>query len=160
MCFFGFLRSGEVTVPSLKLYDPESHLSVGDVALDSLSDPSVVRVNIKVSKMDPFRRGVAVYLGKTGTELCPVAAVSAYLAVRGSKQGPFFQLASGTPLSRLRIALKSSGFDASHYSGHSFHIGAATTAASIGIADALIKHWEGGKVSLSIVCKGSKGIIV
>ena len=27
MCFFGFLRSGEVTVPSVREYDPEGHLS-------------------------------------------------------------------------------------------------------------------------------------
>ena len=72
LCFFGFLRSGEVTVPSLKEYDSEGHLSVGDVALDSQRDPSVVRVHIKQSKTDPFRRGVFIYLGKTENDLCPV----------------------------------------------------------------------------------------
>lgn len=71
MCFFGFLRSGEVTVESLKGYDKECHLSVGDVALDSLTDPKVVQVRIKASKTDPFRKGVTIYLGSTGDELCP-----------------------------------------------------------------------------------------
>ena len=118
-CFFGFLcsgegflRSGEVTVPSMSEYDPEGHLSEGDVSLDNLTEPSVVRIHIKASKMDPFRKGVFVYLGKTGNQLCPVVAVAAYLAVRGRQPGPFFRFASGTPLSReifvkhIRVALR------------------------------------------------------
>ena len=45
----------------------------------------------------------------------------------------------------MRTALGSSGVDASKYSGHSFQIGAATTAALVGIEDSLIKtlgRWE------------------
>jgi len=33
--FFGFLRVSELTAPSLTQYDPEVHLSLADVALDS-----------------------------------------------------------------------------------------------------------------------------
>ncbi len=94
-CFFGFLRPGEVTDPSMREYDPEGHLSEGDVSLNSQSNPSVVRVHIKTSKTDPFRQGLYVYLGRTGNELCPVAAVAAYLAVRGRLSGPFFRFSSG-----------------------------------------------------------------
>ena len=50
-------------MPSLKEYDSDGHLSAGDVALDSQTDPTVVRVHIKESKTDPFRKGVDVYLG-------------------------------------------------------------------------------------------------
>ena len=56
-----------------------------------------------------------VYLGFTEDELCPVAAVTAYLAVRGRDPGPFFRLKGGAPLSRevlvrkAREALQSSG---------------------------------------------------
>ena len=60
MCFFGFLRSGEVTVSSMREYDQEAHLSEGDVMVDSVSKPTVVQVRIKT---DPFRKGVMVYLG-------------------------------------------------------------------------------------------------
>ena len=42
-CFWGFLHSGEITVPSLRAYDSDGHLSVGDVALDSLSSLRCVR---------------------------------------------------------------------------------------------------------------------
>ena len=31
--FFGFLRLGEITTPSLKEYDAEVHLSFGDISL-------------------------------------------------------------------------------------------------------------------------------
>ena len=158
-CFFGFLRSGEITVPSAKEYDAGSHLSEGDVRLDSVTSPTTVQVWIKASKTDPFRKGVSVYLGKTGNGLCPVAAVAAYLAVRGRSQGPFFRFAGGTPLTReglvkhVREALGASGVDASKYSGHSFRIGAATAAAAVGIEDSLIKtlgRWQSSAYLLYI----------
>ena len=41
-----------------------------------------------------------VYLGRTGSELCPVAAVSAYLTVRGRAPVPLFVFKGGEPLSR------------------------------------------------------------
>ena len=99
-CFYGFLRSGEVTVSSMDEYDPEADLSEGDVSLDDLVNPTVVRVHIKASKTDPFRQDVYVSLGATRNDLCPVAAVSAYLAVRGRDPGPFFRFASGSALTR------------------------------------------------------------
>ena len=150
-CFWEFLRSGEITVPSLRAYDSDGHLSVGDVGLDSLSSPSVCQVHNKASKTDPFRKGVMVYLGASGDRLCQVAALAAYLVVCGQSPGPFFRFASGVPLSRevlvtrVRAALRLSGVDVSQYSGHSFRIGATTTAAAVGIEDSLIKtlgRWE------------------
>ena len=62
--FFGFLRSGEFTVPSLEEYDPSVHLSLSDIALDSHTHPSILRIRLKQSKMDPFRLGVDIYMGK------------------------------------------------------------------------------------------------
>ncbi len=40
LCFFGFLRSGEVVVPSEKSYDAEVHLSVGNIKADNTVKPS------------------------------------------------------------------------------------------------------------------------
>ena len=42
MCFFGFLRSGEITVLSLAQYDQEVHLSEGDVRLNRAVPPKVI----------------------------------------------------------------------------------------------------------------------
>ena len=39
-----------------------------------------------------------VYVGKTGNELRPVAAITAYLAIRGTTSDPFFLFEDGTPL--------------------------------------------------------------
>ena len=68
-------------VPSAREYNPGGHLSEGDVTLDNVSAPTLVQVRIKASKMDPFRKRVVVYLGRTDNDLCPVVAVAAYLAV-------------------------------------------------------------------------------
>ena len=53
-CFFGFLRSGEATVPSQGAFDPSVHLSISDVALDSPTSPKTVILRIKASKTDPW----------------------------------------------------------------------------------------------------------
>ena len=79
MCFFGFLRMGEVVVPSTAAYDPDMHLSEADVKANSRSKPSYIEVRIKASKTDVFRKGVTVYLGATGNDLCPVVAVLSYM---------------------------------------------------------------------------------
>ena len=44
--FFEFLRSGEVTVPSLTVYDPGAHLSYGDITFNSQTHPTLAQVNI------------------------------------------------------------------------------------------------------------------
>ena len=74
MEFFGFLRAGEFTSPLANAFDPEVHLCLSDIALDSHTSPTMVRLQIKQSKTDPFRLGVDVFLGSTGANICPVQA--------------------------------------------------------------------------------------
>ena len=45
--FFGFLRVGEMTVPSQNGYDSSVHLSLGDITLNSRQTPTVVWLTIK-----------------------------------------------------------------------------------------------------------------
>ena len=143
--FFGFLRAGEFTSPSLNAFDPEVHLCLSDVALDSHTSPSMVRLRIKQSKTDPFRLGVDVFLGSTGGNICPVQAIIRCIAVRSPNPGPLFVTQVGSPLTRamlvthLHAALQQAGIPSSQYSGHSFRIGAATTAARNGMEDSLIQ---------------------
>lgn len=143
--FFGFLRAGEMTVPGDNGFDASAHLGFGDISVDNPRNPQMVRVRIKQSKTDPFRKGMDIYLGKTGADLCPVGALMRYLTLRGRKEGPLFQFRDGRFLTRQRLvdavrgALKELGVDESKYCSHSFRIGAATTAAAKGVEDAMIK---------------------
>ncbi len=88
--FFAFLRVGEMTVPSDSGYDPSVHLSVGEVAIDHPRVPSMARICIKQSKTDPFRKGISLFVGRTASALCPVAALLGYLQVRGTDRAHFF----------------------------------------------------------------------
>ena len=54
----------------------------GDVAVDDHSNPSLVRIHLGKSKTDQLGIGVDIHLGRTDEDLCPVAALLAYLAVR------------------------------------------------------------------------------
>ena len=97
----------------------------------------VLRIFLKTSKTDREFKGVHIFVGKTGDDLCPVAAVTAFLAVWGNSPGPMFQFKDRTPLTKqrfifhIRSALQSAGIDPTQYAGHSFRIGAATTAADV-----------------------------
>ena len=159
LAFFGFLRCGEFTVPSQNEYDPTAHLSLEDIAVDSKSAPTVIQVNIKQSKTDPFRQGVQLYLGKTSTDICPVSAILPYLAIRGARIGPLFILEDGSYLTRQRFAtmvsstLKHTGVNDKRYTTHSFRIGAATTAKEAGVSDVHIKmlgRWKSNAYQLYV----------
>ena len=143
LCFFGFFRAGEITVPSVTAYDPAVHLSWGDVTISD--DGRVLRVFLKRSKTDQYGRGVEVFIGSTADDLCPVKATRSYVTRRGVQSGPFFCLAGGEPLTKarfvalVRTSLAQAGVPIGGYSGHSFRIGAATTAAQAGIPDSVIQ---------------------
>ena len=142
--FFGFLRSGEFTCPSLAGFQ-STMLTPADLRWDSCSNPSFISVHLRHSKTDTFGHGVLLYLGRTNTPLCPVAALSSYMALRGQSVGPLFLFQDGSTLSRQRLvlevrkALSCTTLDTSRFNGHSFRIGAATTASENGFEDSLIQ---------------------
>ena len=151
MGFFGFMRAGEFTVKSQSDFDPSVSLNTSDISVDSCEHPSMVRVVLRQSKTDPFRQGVSIYFGKTQGDLCPVSAILAYIAIRPPVRGPLFVYRDGSFLTRdkligaLKQALCTAGMDTKGYSGHSFRIGAAITAALKGVEDSVIKmlgRWE------------------
>ena len=78
-------------------------MSFKDIVIDDLKNPSVLQVSIKQSKTDPFRRGVSLYVGRTGMGLCPVAAMLSYLELRGGKPGPLFLFQPLTIDSRVSL---------------------------------------------------------
>ena len=145
LCFCGFFWAGEITVPSQSGFDRARHLAWSDVSVDSKIHPLVLWIHLKVSKCDQFGRGVAVYVWQKNDQICPVAAGLAYMACHGSIPGPFFCFGDGFLLTKrlfilkVRELLSAAGLDPSLYSGHSFRIGAATSAAQAGLEDSTIQ---------------------
>ena len=73
-------------MPSDSEYDPAVHLGKQDLAVDN---PKLIRVQIKQSKTDPFRKGVDLFLGRTSSDLCPVTALLRYLVVGVQRRALF-----------------------------------------------------------------------
>ena len=143
--FFGFFRLGELLVEAETSYNPALHLSWGDVAVNDRSAATMVKFHLRRSKCDQFGSGADVLLGHSGCQLCPVAAIPAYIKVRGDTHGALFVDSNKVPITKskfvakVRGALKAAGYPEDQFAGHSFRIGAATTAAIAGIEDSTIQ---------------------
>ena len=153
--FFGFFRLGELLPGEGVTFNPRLHLAWGDVAVDGLQDPKMVRVHLKQSKTDQMGQGANIILGRTRTSsdlhVCPVAAVLGYVASWGAQPGAFFlgtrkePIRKSTFVAKFRRILETLGFPQHQYADHSFRIGAATTAALAGVEDSTIQllgQWQ------------------
>ena len=101
-------------------------------------NPSIIWVHLCRTKTDLFGAGVSIYIGKTGTSLCPVSVLLNFMAVFPQGKGPLFMHEDNSPVTRSRFVqhakcmLQLANIDAIRYSGHSYRIGAATAAAVAG----------------------------
>ena len=133
LAFFAFMRSGELLA-----------LRWNDIQLGE----STLTVRIPASKTDPFRRGCELTVGEVAQrDICPLGPLRLHARATGTPDcdRPLFVL-SGQPLMRERFVdelqqtLRASGFqNCEQYKGHSFRIGAATTASQAGLPETLIK---------------------
>ena len=151
LAFFGFFRLGELLLESPDHYDPAIHLSWGDMAVDSTIVPTMIKVYLKRSKCDQFGEGVDVVVGHTNSPICPVTAVLDYIRQRQDTPGAFFLDSNQRPvrkvwfIQQVRQLIQSLGLPDHHYAGHSFRIGAATSAALAGVEDSTIQalgRWQ------------------
>ena len=100
---------------------------------------------VKQSKTDPFREWADIYLGWTRQPLCHVSAVLAYMVKRKGGPGPLFHFEDEQALTRpalvlhVKRALEAAGVSSVGFSGHTFHIGAATTAAERRVEDSVVR---------------------
>lgn len=143
IAFFGFLRCGEFTVSGS--FDPTIHLCIQDMVLTK----DCVLLTLECSKTDPFRQGVVIKLFRTSHSICPYNADAKYMAHRKratpAASDPLFVNNVGQVLSRpmfitmSKHILECINIDSSAYNGHSFRIGAATSAASAHLEDHMIK---------------------
>ena len=109
-------------------------LDTAGCGANSLSASTTIRVNIKTSKTDPFRRGTLIHIGRSIYPLCAIEALvpfKPYVATCGNGLDPLFLLQCGQTLSRqlltswLRQIPATAGV-LSSFSSHSFRIGAST----------------------------------
>ena len=143
--FFGFLRAGEFICPDSGPIDPSVHLFLSDISVAQEAGQCSIHIRIKGSKTDQFRTGCTVVLGSTHTSICPVVALLDFLNRRGSAPGPLFINSDNTPLrrrqfvERVQQALSAAGLPGASFNGHSFRIGAATSASHAGVPKTTIK---------------------
>jgi len=95
---FGSLCCSDFTISSQQTCDLTVHLLIEDLAIDSTTTPSVVKLTIRQSETNPFCKGADLYLGKKEADLCPILAILPYLVVTGPSPGALFALADGKPL--------------------------------------------------------------
>ena len=127
------------------MFNPGTDVDWGDVVLDNHTNPRTVQFHLKKSKCDQFGEGMDIIMGETDDSLCPVQAIMCYVMMRRSTPGPFFQNAAGATVTKpwfvkeIRARLAECGLHQSDFAGHSFRIGAATTAAMAGVEDSTIQ---------------------
>ncbi len=97
--FFGLLRASEYTCPAPHVYSARAALMVSDVSIDWHN--RILRVNIRVSKTDPFMTGAVVIISAIGGQLCPFRAMVTYLHARGRPSGPLFMFRNGSSSSGM-----------------------------------------------------------
>ena len=66
LAFFGFFRLGKILLTTTN-FDPEHHLAVGGIAVDSQQNPSLLKVHLKCSKQSSYEKGSISTLGRPGT---------------------------------------------------------------------------------------------
>ena len=143
--FFGFLRAAEFTTTPESLKE-NRFLAVSDVALDRQSNPDIVFIRLRYSKIDQFGEGCTIPLASSEFLICPVTAIIKYLWYRGSSQGPLFICKDLRPLTkqmlnyRLQKALNSEGLKGS-YTLHSFRVGRHQRQLLLASRTILFKQW-------------------
>ena len=152
--FFGFMRLSEFTVDGK--FNSEFDLALSDLTFSA--DLRSACLRIKSSKTDPFRQGTDILVGKTGSSLCPVAALLEFIRRRSSAEGPLFMFRNGKAASRVwfckrfKLAVASTGIKGD-FTSHSLRIGAATQAANVGLSESIIKslgRWSSDSFKLYI----------
>ena len=154
--FFGFFRLGQLLPESTKQDHVIAAILWSDMAKRTqlwsgfiLGSPIVINLELEPTSS----LGALVIL----------SAKSQPLLTMGSRPGLFFQLPRARAVTKvlfvdqLRAILSAMGLPQHLYAGHSFHIGAATTAAMAGV-DAMIQtlgRWRSASY-VCAVCKDAK----
>ena len=75
LCFFSFMRSGELCCTSSRTFDQSRDLTPHHISVDNATNPQTLKVHLKCSKTDPFKEETDIFLALMNDKLCPVATV-------------------------------------------------------------------------------------
>ena len=140
--FETFARIGEITSNH-----PRAHFVVqfSGVSMFAEQGRQQVEVTFHQFKHNLMKRPHRIIFGRGSACYSAVAAISEYLQLRGSTEGPFVCSVVGKPIPRsifyqqLHRSLNFCQLDNARYKGHSFRIGAASHKAELGYSDVLIR---------------------
>ena len=145
LAFYGFLRCPEFTASNSQ-FNPALHPCVSDL---SITSPTTLIFTLKHSKTDKFGISTPIHLFKLNSILSPYELLVRHLSIRtaqnASPSDPLFITESGSVITRtwflnhLRLVLTKAGYAAHNFSGHSFRIGAASTASRQGVPEHIIQ---------------------
>jgi len=115
---------------------------------DAMFSSDCISITLCQSKTDPFHCGCTVVIYSTKSSTCPTYAFNHHQKLSGSMllTDPVFQAGRFKPLSwaavtkTLHVQLHQAGVNDLQYALHCFRIGAATTAAAVGLSAWLIKQ--------------------
>ena len=133
--FHGFFRLGELVVKG------DAHKVVQLSGVRYTEGGAELTLPSSKTTSGPVKVSVAC----EASAPCPVAAIKAFVQVRGRMPGPLFAHPDGSAYlhnqfhTRLVAVLSVCGLDPGFYKGHSFRIGAASEAARRGYSDAQIR---------------------
>ena len=128
--FIGFLRGSEYLSPARGKYHRQRTLQHRH--LEMQSDRLVVR--IPVSKTDQLGKGALVTIYSSGSDVCAVAAMQAYLLGTSRRQhDPVFAYSDGGLLTIAELNRWLQRWCGDGISSHSLRIGATTAAARAGL---------------------------
>ena len=144
LAFFAFLCCSEFTCRGTTSYSPGFYLSVSSLSFEpNLACPQRISFFLQSSETDTFRRGDTLVIACSPSPLCAEKAMlNNFLLARS--QGLLFSFHSRRLLTRKSVVslltdtARQAGFPKSSLRGHSFRIGAASTAATAGLSDWLI----------------------
>lgn len=158
--FFGFMRLGEFAADSRR-HIQSSVLSVADVQICGANDDcQSVLISFKHAKNN--QRGPPQYIRlvqSTNAALCPVTALKEFMHIRPDNSGPLFCHFDGNPLTRFQFnavlhkALRFAQVTCTQIRSHSFRIGAASSAVSMGVPVGVVQRmgrWRSDAVATYI----------
>lgn len=139
LAFAAFLRVGEI---ALSHGNERNVLNLKDVTINN--DTGGIRIIFKNIKHSGGRQKV-VEIAKQANK-CPVKTLKEYLQLRGGEPGYLYRWPVGNPVTRadfnkvLHCVLHFCALDPALYKSHSFRIGAASYAASLGHSETQIRE--------------------